>query len=338
MSIRLVLFFVIVSFPSIAHPQYDAKWELEQRRRSFEALCRSWAQDSISSVSQIYEVLYASETLASSNFDDVTLYSQLYELVDQVELWIELIDKWRQSYRQDCVEDMGLEHIVENFLAEGAQIEISQQDDLDRREQYQEFVKWGRSDYSDRTPILGFRTMEDAWERIESSIDIARAKFPQLEKQIEVYAEEQAVIESNRAAELAERESRLAIEEERIAQARENERREVEITLREQELARTETVIHQEDRWPELTYDKSDIDKLTSYAVFLGRGTACGVDLAMAGARVGQWLDSTFGQDRATYQGILVAGIEKHMTQQLQGRSPDSCAEIRREISKIVWP
>ena len=39
---------------------------------------------------------------------------------------------------------------------------------------------------------------------------------------------------------------------------------------------------------------ESDIDKLTTYAVMLGRGTACGADVESASRKVGRWMDQRF--------------------------------------------
>ena len=38
----------------------------------------------------------------------------------------------------------------------------------------------------------------------------------------------------------------------------------------------------------------AEIDKLTTYAVILGRATACGINTKEASSRVGTWMDRTF--------------------------------------------
>ncbi|WCB45055.1 hypothetical protein [Nitratidesulfovibrio vulgaris] len=83
----------------------------------------------------------------------------------------------------------------------------------------------------------------------------------------------------------------------------------------------------------------ADIDQLTSYAVILGRATACGEDTENAARRVGAWVDRTFnGQERSHMMMILVLGMQHHAEQQAKGNSPDSCSSISRTLTKMVWP
>lgn len=83
----------------------------------------------------------------------------------------------------------------------------------------------------------------------------------------------------------------------------------------------------------------ADIDRLTSYAVILGRAAACDEDTDYAARRVGAWVDRTFyGRERSDMLMILVMGMQHHAEQQAKGNSPDSCSSISRTMSKMVWP
>ena len=83
----------------------------------------------------------------------------------------------------------------------------------------------------------------------------------------------------------------------------------------------------------------SDIDKLTTYAVILGRAVACGIDTSNATSRVGAWMDRTFlKNEKATYLVIMVEGMQYHAEQQRAGKSPDTCDAVRRSFAKIAWP
>ncbi|MEX2125585.1 MAG: hypothetical protein WD795_16980 [Woeseia sp.] len=94
---------------------------------------------------------------------------------------------------------------------------------------------------------------------------------------------------------------------------------------------------------PGVTYaaTDADIDKLTTYAVILGRGVACGADVATASERVGRWMDAKFppgSKDQQTYLPIFMAGVQHHAQQQRDGKSPDSCGEVLRTFNQFPWP
>lgn len=83
----------------------------------------------------------------------------------------------------------------------------------------------------------------------------------------------------------------------------------------------------------------ADIDRLTSYAVVLGRAAACGEDTENAARRVGAWVDRTFyGQERSNIMMILAIGMQHHAGQQAKGNSPDSYSSISRTMARMVWP
>ena len=84
-----------------------------------------------------------------------------------------------------------------------------------------------------------------------------------------------------------------------------------------------------------------DIDKLTTFATVLGRGTACGADIKDASRRVGRWMDRTFppgSKDQQVYLPIFMAGMVFHAQQQKDGKSPDSCPNVLRSFNTFPWP
>ncbi|MGY6274994.1 hypothetical protein [Methylomonas sp. MgM2] len=85
----------------------------------------------------------------------------------------------------------------------------------------------------------------------------------------------------------------------------------------------------------------SDTDKLTSYAVILGRAAACGIDTTDASSRVGGWMDRVFppgSQDQIIFLPIFMEGMRYHAQQQASGNSPDSCSAVRRAFDGMPWP
>lgn len=85
----------------------------------------------------------------------------------------------------------------------------------------------------------------------------------------------------------------------------------------------------------------ADIDRMTSYAVVLGRATGCQLDVTDGYSRVGRWMDRTFPpgtEDQKTFLPIFMNGVKYHAQQQAAGRSPDSCSTVRRTLSGFPWP
>lgn len=84
-----------------------------------------------------------------------------------------------------------------------------------------------------------------------------------------------------------------------------------------------------------------DMDRLTKYTNLLGRGGACGADLDDANTRVGKWIDRIApkgSKDQQLALTIFMQGVMFSAEQQKNGKSPDSCAQIRRTISTFPWP
>ncbi len=92
---------------------------------------------------------------------------------------------------------------------------------------------------------------------------------------------------------------------------------------------------------PSFAASDSDIDKLTTYAVILGRAVACGAVIEPAMKRVGRWMDSIFppgSRDQQTYLPIFSEGVLYHAQQQKDGKSPDSCSAVLRTFESFPWP
>src|SRR5262245_39522123 len=83
------------------------------------------------------------------------------------------------------------------------------------------------------------------------------------------------------------------------------------------------------------------MDQLTTYIQVLGRAQACGIDTTEASRRVGSWVDrmSRPGSDeRKAYMQVILVGLPYVVEQQRQGRTADSCANVRRYWPTMRWP
>jgi len=77
-----------------------------------------------------------------------------------------------------------------------------------------------------------------------------------------------------------------------------------------------------------------DIDRLTTYATFLGRAVACQVSTRRQIELVAAWMDQRF-KGYNEYLLVFATGMEQAAKQQASGRSPDSCAEVRKVIESM---
>ena len=83
----------------------------------------------------------------------------------------------------------------------------------------------------------------------------------------------------------------------------------------------------------------SDVDALTTYAVLLGRASACGIDTNYESGRVGSWMDRNFtGREKSVYLRIFMEGMYRHAKLQSEGKSPDTCSDVRRTIQNMPLP
>jgi hypothetical protein len=92
---------------------------------------------------------------------------------------------------------------------------------------------------------------------------------------------------------------------------------------------------------PTLAASKADIDRLTTYAVIIGRAIGCGVDTDDASRRVGAWMDEKFppgSSDQQIFLPIFMTGVKYHAEQQANGKSPDTCSQVRSTFRKMQWP
>lgn len=88
-----------------------------------------------------------------------------------------------------------------------------------------------------------------------------------------------------------------------------------------------------------MSFGRDNIDDLTTYAVLLGRGLGCGIDMDREAALVGAWIDRTWsGSERGAYTMTFALGVEQHMKLQRSGRSPDDCAAVTRVLREVSWP
>lgn len=84
-----------------------------------------------------------------------------------------------------------------------------------------------------------------------------------------------------------------------------------------------------------------NVDKMTTYSVLLGRAIGCGMDVEKQMERVGTWMDKVFppgSSDQKALLPIFIQGIMDNSKAQADGKSPDTCSQVRATISKTKWP
>ncbi|WP_144445430.1 hypothetical protein [Comamonas sp. 26] len=85
----------------------------------------------------------------------------------------------------------------------------------------------------------------------------------------------------------------------------------------------------------------ANIDKMTTYAVLLGRAIGCGIEVKKPMERVGAWMDKVFppgSEDQKVLLPIFVQGVMDNSKAQTEGRSPDTCNQVRTSFGKTKWP
>lgn len=83
------------------------------------------------------------------------------------------------------------------------------------------------------------------------------------------------------------------------------------------------------------------IDRVSTYAVLVGRGVGCGVDVSGPVNRVGSWLDSVAppgSEAQRTLLPMFMQQSQYHAGQQVSGQSPDGCDTVARAIRNHPWP
>lgn len=89
------------------------------------------------------------------------------------------------------------------------------------------------------------------------------------------------------------------------------------------------------------TSASSDLNKLSTYAVILGRAVGCGMDVSEASRRVGRWVDVTFvpgTKEHTSYTLAMAQGMANEAARQRSGKSPDSCSAVRAQTTSMPWP
>lgn len=84
-----------------------------------------------------------------------------------------------------------------------------------------------------------------------------------------------------------------------------------------------------------------NVDRMTSYAALIGRGSGCGLDMSSKAGRVGDWLDRTVqpgSPDHQTLMMVFMEGSRMEAQAQASGRSPDTCDVVRRAVRNHPWP
>jgi hypothetical protein len=83
----------------------------------------------------------------------------------------------------------------------------------------------------------------------------------------------------------------------------------------------------------------AELDHMSGMALLLGRGIACGLDTKRAAGVIEAWFDQTFPaageQDR--YLPQFAEEVRRHVRQQRDGASPDSCAEVAQAFYAMRW-
>lgn len=82
----------------------------------------------------------------------------------------------------------------------------------------------------------------------------------------------------------------------------------------------------------------SDMDKMTSYAVMIGRAGACKIDTTDAMGKIARWSKTALGERDGYVLAIFAQGVDMAMKQQLNGSSPDSCYTVEKAFRTFPWP
>lgn len=85
----------------------------------------------------------------------------------------------------------------------------------------------------------------------------------------------------------------------------------------------------------------ANMDRLTTWAVLIGRGQGCGIDTSLEISRVGAWLDQVAppgSSDQQVMLPVFMATVTQNARAQLAGQSPDGCATVMREYQRHAWP
>ena len=73
------------------------------------------------------------------------------------------------------------------------------------------------------------------------------------------------------------------------------------------------------------------IERLSTFAMILGRGIGCNLDTKRAAAMLSKWFDEAFPPESGEQKHYLprfATEVEQYSMQQRRGDSPDSCADV----------
>jgi hypothetical protein len=82
-------------------------------------------------------------------------------------------------------------------------------------------------------------------------------------------------------------------------------------------------------------------DSISTYAVCIGRAAGCGIDTGPAMKRIGQWLDTSYTgtpQGKSMQMIIFAEGVKLNAENQSQGKSPDTCEQVKSAYNSMIWP
>jgi hypothetical protein len=85
---------------------------------------------------------------------------------------------------------------------------------------------------------------------------------------------------------------------------------------------------------------EAEVERLSSFAMVLGRGIGCNLDTKRAAAVLNQWFDKAFppgSGEQEHYLPRFAAEVEQYRLQQHSGDSPDSCADVAQAFYTLRW-
>ena len=184
------------------------------------------------------------------------------------------------------------------------------------------------------------KSIETLPELLELAISLSQKQMKSLKNQIKNTASKQLEVEKARQARLTQLDQELLELESLVAKpanlAAKNNEKESEIKKAQKNQKQTNTKV---------ASTRSDVSSLTdtmaTYATMLGRASACGFETEREFKRVGLWMDGAFppgSKEQKIYLPIFLSGVEYHMNQQLNGKSPDNCSTLRRSYNSFRWP
>jgi hypothetical protein len=85
---------------------------------------------------------------------------------------------------------------------------------------------------------------------------------------------------------------------------------------------------------------ETEVERLSSFALLLGRGIGCNLDTKRAARAISSWFERTFPADsgeQERYLPVFAGEVERHARQQRGGGSPDSCADVAHAFYTMRW-